>query len=228
MNSESDWEAIALEEIRFFGAVSAAISHEINNRFAVINEKAGLLMDLSSMMAQGREVDPARIETQSAKIGDQVRQAKEIVRNLNRFAHSVDATVAEIDLPELLHFMAALSARRAAAVEASLTVADSREPLAVTTIPFILQALVGRGIDIALTKVGADRAVILAAVKTDSAVEIRFEGLQGVAEPIDFSEAGKNVPALLVPIGARYVVAPDGSALVLQLPEKGVSYGRTR
>ena len=73
-----------------------------------------------------------------------------------------------------------------------------------------------------------NRAVILAAAKTDGAVEIRFDGLLGVAEPIDFSDAGENVPALLVPIGARYVAAPDGSALVLQLPEKGVSYGRTR
>lgn len=229
MKTDTDWEAIALEEIRFFGAVSATISHEINNRFAVVNEKAGLLKDLAAMMAQGRQVDPSRLEIQSAKIGDQVRQAKEIVRNLNRFAHSVDVSVAEIDLPDLLHFMAALYARKASAVEASLTVSDSFGPVAVTTNPFILQALIGRGIEVALSKMDEDRAVILAAETVGGAAAIRLDGLQGVTEPIDFSGAGEHVPALLVPIGARYLAAPDGSALVLQLPKKmSVSHGRTR
>ena len=51
MKTEADWQSIAREEMRFFGSVSAAISHEINNRFAVINEKAGLLQDLAGMMA---------------------------------------------------------------------------------------------------------------------------------------------------------------------------------
>ena len=219
MSSDTDWEAIALEEIRFFGAVSATISHEINNRFAVINEKAGLLRDLSTMLAQGRQVDPARLEIQSTKIGDQVRQAKEIVRNLNRFAHSVDVSVSEIDLPDLLHFMAALYARKAAAAEASLRVSDSCEPAKASTNPFILQALIGRGIEFALSKMGEDRAVVLGAETIGRAAGIRLGGLQGVVEPIDFSTAGENVPALLVPIGARYLAAPDGSALVLQLPE---------
>ena len=114
MRGAGDWRAIAREETRFFGEVSAAISHEINNRIAVISEKAGLLEDLATMLAQGKEVDPERFGEQSRKIIEQVRLARQIVRNFNRFAHSVDVGHTTVDVVELLEFVAELYARRAA------------------------------------------------------------------------------------------------------------------
>ena len=97
MRVEADWQAIAVEEMRFFGNVSAAISHEINNRIAIINEKAGLLEDLAAMMAQGKEVDPQRFEVQSRKIVEQIKLARKNVQDLNRFAHSAEKQTATID-----------------------------------------------------------------------------------------------------------------------------------
>ena len=61
MKTDFDWQGIAREEIRFFGNVSAAISHEINNRFAVINEKAGLLQDLAATLARAKVHDTRSI-----------------------------------------------------------------------------------------------------------------------------------------------------------------------
>jgi hypothetical protein len=72
MKTAGDWRTIANEEMLFFGDVSAAISHEINNRMAVISEKAGLLEDLATRLTQGKEVDPERFGVQSRKILEQV------------------------------------------------------------------------------------------------------------------------------------------------------------
>jgi C4-dicarboxylate-specific signal transduction histidine kinase len=228
MKADADWKAIAEEEMRFFGNVSAAISHEINNRIAVINEKAGLLTDLSIMMAQGREIDVERFEVQSKKIVEQVRLAKEIIRNLNRFAHSVDVQHSTIDVSELLKFVVALYARKAEAAEATLAVSESPEPVTITSSPFFLETLIGRGIDVALSRVGEARTVLIDVQATQEGLAVRLGGLADLIEPIQSPEKSQDVPALLECLGARFRSEPDGTALLLEIPDHGrMSHGRT-
>jgi len=228
MKTDFDWQGIAREEIRFFGNVSAAISHEINNRFAVINEKAGLLQDLAATLARGKEVDPERFEVQSSKIVDQVRLAKQIVGNLNRFAHSADVEHAEVDVAELLGFVVDLYARKAEMVEAELSVSESSEAVHLTTSPFVVETLIGRGIDIVLSRVGEAGAVDVGVAAAPEGVTVRFGGLVGLTEPIEFSEPSQAVSALLEWFGARYRAEPDGTALLLDIPnQERLSHGRT-
>lgn len=219
MKVDADWQAIALEEMRFFGNVSAAISHEINNRIAVINEKAGLIEDLANRLVQGKEVDPVRFEVQSRKIAEQVTLAKNVIRNLNRFAHSTDAQSATIDVRELLEFVVALYSRKAASAEATLIVSESCESVSITTNPFILETLIGRAIDAALPSVGVARTAIVSAEPTGEGLIVKIDGLAGLAEPIEFPETGQCVPALLEWLGARYRSAPNGTALLLEIPD---------
>jgi C4-dicarboxylate-specific signal transduction histidine kinase len=227
MKTEADWQSIAREEMRFFGSVSAAISHEINNRFAVINEKAGLLQDLAGMMVRGKEVDPERIQVQSGKIAEQVRMAKLVVKNLNRFAHSVDVEQAEVDVTELIEFVTALYSRKAEMADARLKVTKSPEPAMVTTSPFALEALIGRGIEIALSTSGESRVVAIDAHAISGGVVVRFGGLEGLGETLDFPEAAK-ITALLECLEASVRSEADGTALLLEIPDQQLSlHGRT-
>jgi C4-dicarboxylate-specific signal transduction histidine kinase len=218
MKTDPDWQAIAREEVCFFGNVSAGISHEINNRIAVINEKAGLLQDLARMLAQGQEIDVGRIEVQSKKIVEQVRLAKQTVRHLNRFAHSVDILRARIEMVELLQFVASLYARKAATAEVTLSVLESSEPVTITMNPFVLEILIGRAIDVSLTRVGDTRRVMIEVSATREGLTVRFGGLEGLTDPIEFHEENQEVPALLEWLGARYRSEPDGTALLLEIP----------
>jgi C4-dicarboxylate-specific signal transduction histidine kinase len=227
MKADADWQSVAREEVKFFGSVSAAISHEINNRFAVINEKAGLLQDLAGMMLRGKEVDPERIQVQSRKIAEQVRMAKLVVKNLNRFAHSVDVDQAEIDVAETIEFVTALYSRKAEMVDARLTVSESCEDVSVTTSPFALETLIGRGIEIALSKIGESGAVSIAAQATSGGARLRFGGLDRMAEPLELPEEAE-IPALLECLGASFRAATDGTALLLDIPDQQLSlHGRT-
>jgi signal transduction histidine kinase len=218
MTGADNWRAIAREEMRFFGAMSAAISHEINNRMAVIYEKAGLLEDLATRLTQGKEVDPERFGVQSRKILEQVRLAREVVRNLNRFAHSVDVDQATVEIDELLELVVALYARKAAMVDATVSVAKASQPVALTTNPFALETLVGRGLDIALARVAEGGTVIVGAGATDEFVKVTFSGLTGVNEPIEPPEAVQEVAALVEWLGARFRSDSDGTALLLEIP----------
>ena len=103
----------AREQAAFFGQVTASVTHEIKNHLALINEYNGLLADLLAAHARGRTLDLARLASLSAEVRKQVRQAGEVVGQLNRFAHSVDSPVEEVDLGQLVATFAALCARRA-------------------------------------------------------------------------------------------------------------------
>jgi C4-dicarboxylate-specific signal transduction histidine kinase len=219
MSTDGDWRAIAREELRFFGDVSAAISHEINNRIAVIYEKAGLLEDLATRLAHGKEVDPERFGVQSRKIVEQVRFARQIVRNLNRFAHSVDVEQTTIDVAELLEFVAELYARKAVMADAKLSVSSSTTPATITASPFVLAILVGRALDIALSKVGESCEVIVGARATGEGIQLTFSGLADVKEPIS-PQAEQGAPAVLAWLGARFQSDSDGTALLLEIPHR--------
>jgi C4-dicarboxylate-specific signal transduction histidine kinase len=228
MKAEADWRIIAEEELRFFGSVSAAISHEINNRIAVINEKAGLLVDLSTMMARGKEIDVSRFEVQSNKIVEQVRLAKETIRNLNRFAHSIDVDRTRVEVQELLEFVVALYARKTETTQATLVVSESCDPVAMTANPFFLLVLIGRAIDVALSRVGEARTVAVAVNSTREGLAVRFGGLSGLTEPVEFVEKHQDVPAILECLGARFRSEDDGTALLLEIPDhERTADGRT-
>lgn len=228
MTRDVESPPIAREELRFFGNVAAAISHEINNKLAVINEKAGLLGDLAAMLARGREVDPERFDTQSRKIIDQVRLAKQIVERLNRFAHSVDTEVTTFDVQDLLEFVVSLYARKAAAAEVELSVELADRQVTVTASPFVLQTLIGRGLDIALAGADESGAVSVSATASDRGVHVRYAGLAGVTEPIELPDPEHGVPALLAWTGARYCSERHGTALLLEIPDhQPPTQGRT-
>ena len=69
----TQWEMIAPEGFRFFGKMSASISHEIKNALAIINENAGLLEDLTLLAEQGRPTDPERLKKLAGSIITQGR-----------------------------------------------------------------------------------------------------------------------------------------------------------
>ena len=102
MTDEADRE-FEPQDLAFFGAVTASISHELKNVATIINESAGLLHDLSLGAEAGRRpLDPSRTKKMSADIERNVERSVEILNRMNRFAHSVDEPRRSADLLEIL------------------------------------------------------------------------------------------------------------------------------
>ncbi len=100
-------------ERQFVGSVCASISHEIKNCLAIINENAGLMGDLALMAGQGRPADPERQARIAASVQKQVARADQLVRNLNRFAHSGDIENRPPELAASIAFVQTLFERTA-------------------------------------------------------------------------------------------------------------------
>jgi signal transduction histidine kinase len=128
------------EGLRFFGRISASVSHEIKNVFAVINEAAGLIEDFTLMAERGVPLQPERLKSAAHSIQGQIKRGDAIVKNMNAFAHSTDEDVREVDLAEALRLAADLTARFADMRQVKLTVVDS-EPVSMAASLFDLTRL---------------------------------------------------------------------------------------
>jgi signal transduction histidine kinase len=203
--------------LHFFGNMTASISHEIKNALAIINENGGLLGDLVLLMEKGRPLDPERLKTMSGNIRRQVQRADDIIRRLNRFAHSAHEPATSIDVREIFDFTTALAARLATMKGVSMTIAPG-PPVQMEVRPFQLENLlwlclkhlfvvteVSQSVEFAVEESGADILICL-----------RFGTDLPVAE-IGARVAREGQP-LLAALQAELRI--DTSVLQLKMPKK--------
>jgi len=133
--------------LRFFGRISASISHELKNSLSVVNENAGLVEDLALLTAKGRSLDIERVKSLSGSIRRQVKRTDQIIKNMNKFAHSVDMEIKSVDIQEYLELIAAVSARLLAARNITLKLTSPQDRPSIMTSPIFLLYLFWHLID---------------------------------------------------------------------------------
>jgi len=214
-------EIVGEAGLRFFGKMSASISHEIKNVMAIINESAGLLEDLSLLAEKGMPVDPQRLKTHAGKIMAQIRRADEIVKNMNRFAHSVDEGVKRVDLAETVALAAALSERFATMRGISLQLKTAAGRTALRANPFFLIQLIYLCLDFAMGAAGAGKSVGLSAEGEIGGSRVRFTGLGG-REPVGGDGfPGEIEKALLAELRGELSLNSGAGELVLSFSGEG-------
>lgn len=97
--------------LAFFGAITASVTHELNNVMAIIEQVNGLLEDLVAGAQGGGTIASEKIASIQARITKQVDRGVGIIKRLNAFAHSVDELVRSFDLSSLLSDLTALCER---------------------------------------------------------------------------------------------------------------------
>lgn len=125
----------------FFGAMTASVSHELNNVLSIIDQNIGLVEDMVRAEEQGRPMSMERLSQAVSAIHKQDQRGLEIIRRLNRFAHSADAAEMEFDVNEVVRNFAELTTRLVGLKQMSLTFSPHTEPLKALNRPFVLQQL---------------------------------------------------------------------------------------
>ena len=109
--------------LQVFGKISAAVSHDLKNVLAIVNENAGLLDDLALRAAKGGEIPLDRLNVATSRMLKQVKRGDAVLKNLNRFAHTTDAPLLQGNVAETVALMVDLAGRQAAMRETVITVA---------------------------------------------------------------------------------------------------------
>lgn len=172
------------EGLCFFGQISAAISHDLKNVLAIINEDAGLLQDYSLMAGQGMELDPDRLHKLGGKIQSQVKRGDSIIKNMNKFAHSVDLAECEVDYHELTTLVISLLTRVASRKCVTVSLAESG-PVHGMGDPFTIQMLIARCLEVSMDSAGKDNELSIEVGKTVAGCAITIRGLNSpIAEEL--------------------------------------------
>ena len=204
--------------VQVFGKISAAVSHDLKNVLAIVNESAGLLDDLALRAAKGIEIPPERLNTATARILKQVKRGDAVLKNLNRFAHSTDVEVAQINVTEMVGLMVELAGRQAAMKELECTVIAAEVMLrtGVVYLESLFYLLLRQVIDtlprregVAIT-VSEEGDMVLLSLRSDSGLEML---------PADGSP-GAQEEALLHWLGATLSLVAGG--VELRLPAQSV------
>lgn len=132
-------DSLNTEGLQFFGQVNASISHELKNIFAIISETTGLLDDLTQLSRQGREFDLSILESCTGSIVEEIERGFHTIRQMNRFAHSVDESVKEVDVAACLELVIKLTQFLSYARQTHI-VPFGKEASVITS-PFLLQSL---------------------------------------------------------------------------------------
>jgi signal transduction histidine kinase len=210
-------DIIAETGLKFFGRISASISHEIKNVLAIVNENAGLLEDFTLLADRGKPIDPARLKMMAQTVKKQVGRAGGIIQNMNRLAHSIDQTFTTVDLVQTIDLTIALTARFAALRGVKVDLQLPEGPLSIGTAPFFLMNLLCLCLDFSMSASGDEKRVELVVDVTEKDVRIQFRQLAGLAKA-----QLKNFPSepekyLLEVLNAVLTADKESNAIVLQL-----------
>jgi C4-dicarboxylate-specific signal transduction histidine kinase len=176
-----DSRALAVEGVRFFGEISASISHEIKNVLAIINENAGLLEDMLMMNAKGMPLSPERLSKLAQSITRQVNRGDRIVQGMNRFAHSADHPDEAVDVGDVVAFITNLSTRIIAMKGETPQIEVPATPVTALTNRFFLENLVWACLCRAMDACAPGQRVCIVTEKIENSARIRFGGLAGDA-----------------------------------------------
>lgn len=214
---DTEWNSIGEGGLTFFGKMSASVSHEIKNALAIINESAGLLEDLALMAEKGIPVDPQRLKSHAGKIVKQVWRADGIVKNMNKFAHSVDEPLKSIDIGEAAALVLALSGRLAAMRGVALEVCQPPAPIMIHTNPFFFQNLLFLCLDFSMDAAGSGKTVLLRIEGAHKDGRVSFTGLGGLEGCQGKGFPGEREKALLRVLGAGLTFDARAGEMVLTL-----------
>lgn len=213
---QTQYDSIGKSGLQFFGKVSASISHELKNVLAIINENAGLLEDLTFAAQKGAAIDPERLNRTAQNFLKQINRADEILKNMSRFAHSVDQFSVQVNLHELAGLVANLAARPAAMRKVSLAISTSAEPVTLTANPFLLENLIWLCLEFGIAATSAGGTLTIAPEKTATGICLHIAGIDGLAEAFP----GKLPPdhgEILAALGTKLVPDLATNTLTLHL-----------
>ena len=210
-------------EIIFFGKITASVTHEFQNVLAIIHESAGLMGDLLAYSTEIPDSLQKKFEKSLSVINRQLLRGVNLSTVLNRFAHSPDQPIVQIDLYELTEQMTVLSSRFAALKKVALKSHAPDQPIQIDTNPVQLQLALFLSIECCLRFLAPGGCLSISLNKQSSKVLIQVfcEGslcCQGdLAENLPGTDLWKSLDQTLKVLEGSAEFKPSGNGIVLSL-----------
>lgn len=161
-------------ELKFVGAITASVTHELNNIISILNQTGGLLDDMLAGAEQDIPIKPERLRKIADRIRIQTERGINIIKRLNSFAHSGDQSFGSFDLNELMENLGALLERFVSLRGATLTMQLSSGSLELVNNPLAVQQIIFLSLKIILRDTQKNEVVIISTNGTETGRKIRL------------------------------------------------------
>jgi light-regulated signal transduction histidine kinase (bacteriophytochrome) len=205
--------------LEFFARTSAAISHEMKNVLAIINENAGLLEDIVLMAGKGVPLSCERLDRMAATVRKQILRADGIVKKMNRFAHSLDKQSDWVDLYEAAVFVTAICDRMIGLNGVTVDIIAPDNSVKVKTHLFYLQNILWICIEYIMEFLKTEKTILIGIHQHPSGAEIRFQFKVSPADVSIESRISEHASALAQYLQAQLMLEPNSGILRIRLPK---------
>jgi signal transduction histidine kinase len=214
------------------GRLAAGVAHEINNPLAIINEKAGLIMDLFTIKKEYAS-DPKLTGLVNSVLSS-VERCATITRRLLNFSRHIDVSIEPLNLKEVIQDVLGFLGKEAEyrSIEVSVKVPDDipqlvsdrgrLQEILLNLVNNAFEALSDGGrLDIAATRDDKD---FLSLIVTDNGCGIPERDIERVFEPFFSTKGRKGGTGLGLSITYGLVQEIGGSISVESEEGKGTSF----
>jgi C4-dicarboxylate-specific signal transduction histidine kinase len=201
-------DRIRNEGLACFGKITAGQSHEVTNVLNIINELAGLQQDVLLSANHENYVHLSKLKEICHKIQLQVARGETIIRNINLFAHSVDAPIAVFDVKEAISRIVFLAQRWTRLKKVELRARFPDTTTAIENSPFLFQCAVFVCIDAALLAAADRRQVSVSYSVTGDGAEVVVASSDPVPRTQEVMTRVASLRALVGELGGELRALP--------------------
>jgi len=207
------------QELLYFGRILAGECHELVNALNIAHELCGLHEDTLPRAREGHTGAVEKLGSLAQRIQTQIARCNAIVRELGRFAHSVDEPLVECHAREIVERAVFFAARQARLRKTELrAVVPEGDVRPVCCSPFRLQQAIHTGIELLLEGIAEGRRITAALTLDPAGVVVTLESADPL--PGNHAAAGRlaEVAALVHAAGGGMREIPAGGSLVFFIP----------
>jgi C4-dicarboxylate-specific signal transduction histidine kinase len=158
-----------MREAIFMSAITASMTHELQNVLAIINECRGLMSDVLALNPGVKLKRMDMITKSLTMISEQIERGKSLSGSLNRFAHTNEDFPMGADLNRIVQQMGLLAERIARLRKCEFVMGAAKEPVVVA----------GNGVLLLMAVYEAMRACLTSGAEGRIHVEVSRDGQRG-------------------------------------------------
>jgi len=214
-NPKPHEESALDDSLAFFGAITASVSHELNNVMAIMDQTTGLLEDRLSGTQEEIRITSEKLEKIVTSLQKQAARGLDIIKRLNRFAHSADYARQKFDVGETLQNLIQLIVRLAVLKGVTLDARLPKAPLEIEGNPFYMQQAVFTAVRTVLATAQKGDVITVTLGEFNRKVEVTIEGPNYAPEAgeVDWAELKQVMDRLL----AECKIEPAHQTIIIRL-----------
>jgi hypothetical protein len=209
------------DQLRFVASILSIFTHELNNHTSIMNESAGLVLDLIEIKGNSEDCGFEQISSVTGGITNQIKKTTTLVKYLNRFAHRMDIPISNYELNEVVEELIMLMNRVLNQKEIQIDLDLIKDGLIIYGNPSVLQYVIFSIIQGFLSCLKSGDKIIIKTLSVDSNAEIRFQFNSEQKLSLDIMNADKkwDYSEYIKQIGAGIVFGAQGATdLTLTIP----------